>query len=73
MLGLIVRCILAHIYSLNLNQDEIDSTKWNLVVERRKINENGGKRAIEKVYWIQLADFDLKAFSFVIDVNWGLK
>ena len=63
--------VLAHIYSLNLNQDEI-ITKWNLV-ERRKINENGRKRAIEKVYWIQLADFDLKAFSFVIDVNWGLK
>ncbi len=39
--------VLAHIYSLNLNQDEIDSAKRNLV-ERKKINENGRKRAIKK-------------------------
>jgi len=55
---------------LNVNQDEI--IEMNLV-ERRKINENGRKRAIEKVNWIQQADFDLKAFSFAFEVNWGLK
>jgi hypothetical protein len=43
------------------------------LVQRRKINENGRKRAIEKVYWIQQAAVDLKAFSFAIEVNWGLK
>ncbi len=78
MLGLIVRCIAAvlrmfssHLFVELEYQDEIDSAKWNLV-ERKKINENGRKRAIEKVYWIQQADFDLKAFSVVIDVIWGL-